>query len=332
MPKTLALSTPGNKYSPNDFMVSRPRSIIEKNTEELPLDGGTELVKLHSVKPEDPERFPIRARRYQIVKGSKELEFCRYIERLIRDLKRLTFSQELHNYFHDLDYYAAARYLDIRNYFTKKDGEVKKLRLSRFRTNEDSNPTSYWYDPMSFLAKHMKFITDIQQSPFVIRHKDRVFSSLLLEDNGQELPLVGFANLHTLIPIFVRPSDSRPVIISLARACSDSLRRHIEDIRKPMQENQLLPKAKRVIELVATLEWLHAHRWEFSQGSAGVANIWTRTFLDAAGISNGRYKRGVDPNMQAFFTPLPKFIQDFYSFFEKPLEISYSIKARSQFK
>lgn len=75
------------------------------------------------------------------------------------------------------------------------------------------------------------------------------------------------------------------------------------------------------VKKVAFLEWLNAHRWNFAQGSAGVAHMMTRIFLDAAKISNGPYKAKLDPNMEAFITPARAFIESFPYFFDKALTV-----------
>lgn len=79
--------------------------------------------------------------------------------------------------------------------------------------------------------------------------------------------------------------------------------------------------AESIVSIVACLEWINAHRWNFNYGSAGTTHILSRAILDASAIDNGSYKSGVDPNLHALFTPLEAFVNEFPSYFQRPLSL-----------
>lgn len=72
------------------------------------------------------------------------------------------------------------------------------------------------------------------------------------------------------------------------------------------------------ISRVAEMEWLNANLWKYQRGGAGVSQLESRTWLEAAGIDSGRYKQSVDPNLEALIRPLDDFKTAYPSFYEKP--------------
>jgi hypothetical protein len=68
---------------------------------------------------------------------------------------------------------------------------------------------------------------------------------------------------------------------------------------------------------VAEMEWLNANLWKYARGSAGISQLEARTWLEAAGIDSGRYKKMVDPNLEALIRPLDDFRRAYPTFFEE---------------
>ncbi|HEY9773569.1 MAG TPA: hypothetical protein V6C81_07140 [Planktothrix sp.] len=65
-------------------------------------------------------------------------------------------------------------------------------------------------------------------------------------------------------------------------------------------------------------EWLNAQTWKYNRGSAGISQLEARTWMEVAGIDSGRFRAGVDPNMEGLTSPYNGFGQAYKSMFEKP--------------
>jgi hypothetical protein len=85
-------------------------------------------------------------------------------------------------------------------------------------------------------------------------------------------------------------------------------------------DRALPPSAQRLahtVNKVAEMEWLGAQTWKYYRGGAGTAQAVSRSLLEISGIDSGRFKPGVDPNLEALTTPLPQYIQNYIDFFER---------------
>ena len=71
------------------------------------------------------------------------------------------------------------------------------------------------------------------------------------------------------------------------------------------------------LRIASESDWLNGNMWKYDVGSAGVSQLQTRIWLELAGIDSGRYKVGIDPNLEALTKPLADFQNDYPHMFER---------------
>ena len=104
----------------------------------------------------------------------------------------------------------------------------------------------------------------------------------------------------------IPPSEIRKILHHVESLYQDTM-------RLPSRPGTFSP----ILRQVATMHWLLAHAMPYLRGSAGIADMFTKAVLDAKGIEVSPWKPGLAPDLEALVTPLPQFIQQYASYFEK---------------
>ncbi|MBA3994889.1 MAG: hypothetical protein C0469_15320 [Cyanobacteria bacterium DS2.3.42] len=77
-------------------------------------------------------------------------------------------------------------------------------------------------------------------------------------------------------------------------------------------------RLKQITRRVAELEWLSVQSADYWQGSSELAQMRSRALFDAAGVETGRFKKGVNPGLEALTTPLSEFVANYEKMYENP--------------
>lgn len=72
------------------------------------------------------------------------------------------------------------------------------------------------------------------------------------------------------------------------------------------------------LQRVAEMEWLSAQHWRYDRGSAGISQLQARTWLEVAHIDSGKFRKGIDPNLEALTRSLPDYKANYANLFKKP--------------
>ena len=64
-----------------------------------------------------------------------------------------------------------------------------------------------------------------------------------------------------------------------------------------------------------------AHSMPWERGSDAISNVFTRSLYKSMGIKTYPLKQGISLDLEAFYTPLDKYKQNFATFFEKAPEV-----------
>ena len=72
-------------------------------------------------------------------------------------------------------------------------------------------------------------------------------------------------------------------------------------------------------ENIAQIHFIITNSLPFERGTAGVANIMTRSLYNALGIDLPAVKRNVALDLEAFYLTLDKYKENWNMFFELPL-------------
>lgn len=75
---------------------------------------------------------------------------------------------------------------------------------------------------------------------------------------------------------------------------------------------------KEQLDRVAEMEWLSGQVWRFDRGSAGISQLQARTWLETAQIDSGKFRKGIDPNLEALTSSLTDYKANYPKFFRKP--------------
>lgn len=73
------------------------------------------------------------------------------------------------------------------------------------------------------------------------------------------------------------------------------------------------------INKVATIHWWMIQALQFTGGAAGISDMLTKTLFKHLGIQTSKWRPNIAPDMEALTTPLNEYIQNYPSFFQKPL-------------
>lgn len=71
---------------------------------------------------------------------------------------------------------------------------------------------------------------------------------------------------------------------------------------------------------IARIHWYLSQIHPFVRGSAGIADIICKTLFEHKGIQVSKYKKNVDPNLEAFINNLEDYASKYKTFFEEPLK------------
>lgn len=91
-----------------------------------------------------------------------------------------------------------------------------------------------------------------------------------------------------------------------------------KNIMKERKKFNSKKKLKRLNEQIAKIHWIFAHTMPYGKGSAGIADALTKTIYESLNIQVAPWKKGVSPDLEAFVTPLDKFIENYTELFEIP--------------
>lgn len=276
------------------------KALVDELDQEVPDQTEASLKKL-SEPIIDPNRFQIQIDAYQKNKEPDFFDFIsssikKHVEQLSQYLNFTEFEESV------TDDYGKRRWGPL----TKRTYAVESILP--FLSQHD-----IYQDAFESAAN-----SECSDSETRVSKKKSIFSFL---DNG--------GDPHQLIEYEIN-SPSSTEDLNFFHLITDKARKHLsffaEQVFNSLQSNlqsglNTITSLQNYVKKVAFLEWLNAHRWYFLGGCAGVAQMMTRIFLDAAKIKNGTYKVGLDPNMEAFITPAKKFIEDFPHFFTEPLTI-----------
>lgn len=84
-----------------------------------------------------------------------------------------------------------------------------------------------------------------------------------------------------------------------------------------------LPKNERTLEQItapiATMHWLLSLCMIYTRGSAGIADMLSKSLLRYSGIEYSRYRKMLSPDLEAFVTLLEDYTQNYTGFFDQPL-------------
>jgi len=78
-----------------------------------------------------------------------------------------------------------------------------------------------------------------------------------------------------------------------------------------LQTAQIAPD----MEKYGEYEWLSAHQYKERKAVAGITQVKIRALLEASGYDSGRFKVGVDPNLEAFTSDMEPFVQKYGDLF-----------------
>jgi hypothetical protein len=67
---------------------------------------------------------------------------------------------------------------------------------------------------------------------------------------------------------------------------------------------------------IATLHWLLVQTMPYKRGTAGLADIMSKTLMDALKLPTGPWKAGLAPDLEALTRPLNDFVSHYAEFFE----------------
>lgn len=98
--------------------------------------------------------------------------------------------------------------------------------------------------------------------------------------------------------------------------------KEIDNIYKGIVANrkELSPEnIEYITQSIAKIHWLLSQVRPYVRGSAGIADIFAKSLFEAKGIQTSSYKTGVNPNMEAFVSPLKEYVQKYKDFFSVPL-------------
>lgn len=81
--------------------------------------------------------------------------------------------------------------------------------------------------------------------------------------------------------------------------------------------NKENPGLNEIMETAATIQWLIAQSTPYNRGSASIANVVTKSLMNAYNIETGPFKKGKSPDYEAFYRNLDDYIKIYPSLFEK---------------
>jgi hypothetical protein len=102
---------------------------------------------------------------------------------------------------------------------------------------------------------------------------------------------------------------------------------HIDDIFQDiLKMGKIKPDdqagLQEAIGKVAEMQWWFSQAMPYARGSAAIGDVLSKLAFKKLGIKVPPYKIRTAPDLEAFVTPLPKFVQNYASLFEGMLEVS----------
>ncbi|MBS2010388.1 MAG: hypothetical protein JST01_25280 [Cyanobacteria bacterium SZAS TMP-1] len=163
------------------------------------------------------------------------------------------------------------------------------------------------YDEASLLRKHFRYAPTLEQLAGPTR---KHIATATIE--GQEFQLVTTWNSKANGLTWLLPRSKE--LNAAARTRIDKLFDGL--LQESGERSPSVLNAQ--MDRVAEMEWLNAQTWKYSRGSAGISQLESRTWMELAGIDSGKYRAGIDPNLEALSRSLPDFKQAYPSFFKTP--------------
>jgi len=70
---------------------------------------------------------------------------------------------------------------------------------------------------------------------------------------------------------------------------------------------------------IAKIHWYLSQVTPFYRGSSGIADVFCKTLFESKGIQISRYKKNLDPNLEAYVFTLDEYTKEYKNFFKSPL-------------
>lgn len=120
------------------------------------------------------------------------------------------------------------------------------------------------------------------------------------------------------VNLMVHPSkESIPAALKYAKKSYNEIMKSVQ--KKVSGEKLTTEELKQAEDNIAQIHFIITNTLPFERGSAGVANIMTRSLYKALGVDLPAVKKYVALDLEAFCQPLDKYKQNWNTFFELPL-------------
>lgn len=133
-----------------------------------------------------------------------------------------------------------------------------------------------------------------------------------MEISNEDIPIF-LCGTEKLVLYNMPPTKSiKPVFKYL-----DQIYKEIAKIKTVKTKEELDSVNKKIAEM----HWYFIQLMPYKRGSAGIADILTKSIYESLGIQVSSWKQGVAPDLEALVRPLDDYVMNYPLFFEKPPEI-----------
>ena len=178
-------------------------------------------------------------------------------------------------------------------------------RVAAKRTNRESLSVAGRYEGYFDRAEYLVFKHQNKSDNFGISH-----TRYAEFDPNVELITTGLNWEGYNLTWDHAPPESTPLVME-----------HIKEIYNGLDSYKASSKDEKTLSKinkdVAEIHWYFTQVMPYRNGSAGIADVLTKTIYESLGVQVSPWKKGIAPDLEALVTPLDEFVKNYESYFTK---------------
>lgn len=210
------------------------------------------------------------------------------------------------------------------------DSEIRKV-FGVFRSDADNIETVCFANKFkSYRQRFIEFFNKFESidsfNKSVMAKSKSVKIEKPIGENGKNVELSTMEISDNYLYLFENTGEKEK-FVAVHTPPATSVKPVLKHIEKLYKDVTSIKKVKTQEDLnfankkIAEMHWYFTQVMPFKRGSAGIADVFTKSIYESLGVQVHPWKQGVAPDLEAYVRNFDDYVENYPSFFEKPPEI-----------